>query len=42
VVQDTTQAGVLLVDALLNLVRDKPSHSQMLQPTLAIRASSVG
>jgi len=32
----------LLVDALLRLVRDTPAQSQTLQPTLAIRASSVG
>jgi DNA-binding LacI/PurR family transcriptional regulator len=42
VVQDTSKAGALLVDALLRLVRDTPAQSQTLQPTLAIRASSVG
>jgi DNA-binding LacI/PurR family transcriptional regulator len=42
VVQDTSKAEALLVDALLRLVRDTPAQSQTLQPTLAIRASSVG
>ena len=42
VVQDTSQAGVLLVDALLRLVREQPARSQVLAPTLEVRASSGG
>ncbi len=41
VVQDTTAAGELLVQTLLQQVRGEPSTSQMLQPALAVRASSV-
>jgi len=42
VVQDTSRAGELLVDALLQLVRDQPAQSVTLAPTLQIRASSAG
>lgn len=42
VVQDTSKAGELLVQALLQQVREQPAQSAMLQPTLAVRASSGG
>jgi DNA-binding LacI/PurR family transcriptional regulator len=42
VVQDTSKAGDLLVQALLQLVREQPAESVMLQPTLDVRASSGG
>ena len=42
VVQDTSKAGELLVQALLQQVRYQPAQSAMLQPTLVVRASSGG
>ena len=42
VVQDTSKAGELLVDTLLQLVRDQPAHSITMAPTLQVRASSGG
>lgn len=42
VVQDTSKAGELLVQALLLQVREQPAQSAMLQPTLVVRASSGG
>ena len=42
VVQDTSKAGELLVDTLLQLVRDQPAQSITMAPTLQIRASSGG
>lgn len=42
VVQDTSRAGGLLVETLLALIRDQPAYSQMLAPTLEVRASSGG
>ena len=42
VVQDTSKAGELLVDTLLQLVRDEPAHSITLAPTLQVRQSSGG
>ena len=42
VVQDTSKAGELLVQALLQQVREQPAQSAMLQPTLVVRASSGG
>ena len=42
VVQDTSMAGELLVDSLLQLVRDQPAKSITLAPTLQIRQSSGG
>lgn len=42
VVQDTSMAGELLVDTLLQLVRDKPAQSITLAPTLHVRQSSGG
>jgi DNA-binding LacI/PurR family transcriptional regulator len=42
VVQDTSRAGELLVDTLLQLVRDQPARSVTLAPSLEVRASSVG
>lgn len=42
VVQDTSKAGELLVQTLLQQVRGEATASQMLQPTLEVRASSVG
>jgi DNA-binding LacI/PurR family transcriptional regulator len=42
VVQDTAQAGELLVETLLRLVRDQPAECVTLAPTLEIRASSGG
>ncbi len=42
VVQDTSKAGELLVQALLQQVREQPAQSVMLQPTLVVRASSGG
>ena len=42
VVQDTSMAGELLVDALLQLVRDEPAKSITLAPTLQVRQSSGG
>lgn len=42
VVQDTSKAGELLVDTLLQLVRDQPAQSVTLQPSLQVRASSGG
>lgn len=42
VVQDTQRAGELLVQTLLQLVRDLPVQGQVLQPTLVVRASSGG
>ena len=41
VVQDTTTAGELLVQALLAQVRGEDAVSLMLQPTLDVRASSI-
>ena len=40
VVQDTSKAGELLVDTLLQLVRDQPARSTTMAPTLQVRASS--
>ncbi len=40
VVQDTSKAGELLVDTLLQLVRDQPAQSITMAPTLQVRASS--
>jgi len=40
VVQDTTKAGELLVDTLLQLVRDQPAESITFAPTLQVRQSS--
>lgn len=40
VVQDTTRAGELLVDALLRQVRDEPVESTMLAASLVVRRSS--
>ena len=42
VVQDTSRAGELLVDTLLQLVRDQPAQSVTMAPTLQVRASSGG
>ena len=42
VVQDTSKAGELLVDTLLQLVRDQPARSITMAPTLQVRASSGG
>jgi len=42
VVQDTSKAGELLVDTLLQLVRDQPAQSVTMAPTLQVRASSGG
>ncbi|MBK7204646.1 MAG: LacI family DNA-binding transcriptional regulator [Thermomonas sp.] len=42
VVQDTSKAGELLVDTLLQLVRDEPAYSITLAPTLQVRQSSGG
>ena len=42
VVQDTSMAGELLVDALLQLVRDESPKSITLAPTLQVRQSSGG
>lgn len=42
VVQDTSKAGELLVQALLLQVREQPAQSVMLQPVLEVRASSGG
>ena len=42
VVQDTSKAGALLVDTLLQLVRDQPAQSITMAPTLQVRASSGG
>ena len=42
VVQDTARAGELLVETLLQLVRDEPAHSVTMAPTLQVRASSGG
>ena len=42
VVQDTSKAGELLVQTLLQLVRDEPAQSVTLEPALEIRASSGG
>ena len=42
VVQDTSKAGELLVQALLQQVREQPAQSAMLQPALVVRASSGG
>ncbi len=42
VVQDTSKAGELLVDTLLQLVRDNPAQSITLAPTLQVRQSSGG
>ena len=42
VVQDTSMAGELLVDSLLQLVRDQPATSITLAPTLQVRQSSGG
>ncbi|QDA58275.1 LacI family DNA-binding transcriptional regulator [Thermomonas aquatica] len=42
VVQDTSKAGELLVDTLLQLVRDQPAQSITMAPTLQVRASSGG
>lgn len=42
VVQDTSKAGELLVQSLLQLVREQPAQSVMLQPVLEVRASSGG
>lgn len=42
VVQDTSRAGELLVQALLQQVREQPAQSAMLQPALVVRASSGG
>src|SRR5690606_26263971 len=42
VVQDTSGAGELLVDTLLQLVRDQPAQSVTMAPTLQVRASSGG
>ncbi len=41
VVQDTSRAGELLVDTLLQLVREQPAQSVTLAPTLQVRASSA-
>jgi DNA-binding LacI/PurR family transcriptional regulator len=40
VVQNTTRAGELLVDALLRLIRDEPVDSTMLPASLVVRRSS--
>ena len=40
VVQNTTRAGELLVDALLRLIRDEPVESTMLPASLVVRRSS--
>jgi len=40
VVQDTARAGELLVETLLQLVREQPVTSVMLEPWLEVRASS--
>lgn len=40
VVQDTSMAGELLVDSLLQLVRDQAANSITLAPTLQVRQSS--
>ena len=40
VVQDTSKAGELLVDTLLQLIRDQPAQSITMAPTLQVRASS--
>ena len=42
VVQDTSKAGELLVDTLLQLIRDQPAQSITMAPTLQVRASSGG
>ena len=42
VVQDTSKAGELLVQALLQQVRGQSAQGLMLQPTLEVRASSGG
>ena len=40
VMQDTTRAGAMLVDALMKLVRDTPAESAMLPASLLVRRSS--
>ena len=42
VVQDTSKAGELLVDTLLQLIRDQPAQSTTMAPTLQVRTSSGG
>ena len=42
VVQDTRHAGELLVDTLLQLVRDQPAKSVTIPPALLVRQSSGG
>lgn len=41
VMQDTTRAGQLLVDSLMQLVRDEPAESAMLPTSLVVRRSSL-